>query len=172
VDSPRAAGLAPAIRHATQADLAAIVAIYNASIPGRLATADTAAVTIDSRREWFAAFDPASRPIWVARDGGETVGWLGLRSFYGRPAYHRTVEVAVYVAPGSQRRGVARALLAHAIGAAPALGISTLLAFVFGHNDASVRLFRDAGFADWGTLPRVAELDGVERDLVILGKRL
>ena len=50
--------------------------------------------------------------------------------------------------------------------------ISTLLAFVFGHNDASVRLFRDAGFADWGTLPRVAELDGVERDLVILGKRL
>jgi phosphinothricin acetyltransferase len=82
------------------------------------------------------------------------------------------VEVAVYVAPGAQRRGVARALLAHAIGAAQALGISTLLAFVFGHNDASVSLFRAAGFADWGTLPRVAELDGVERDLVILGKRL
>ena len=70
VDSPRAAGLAPAIRHATQADLAAIVAIYNASIPGRLATADTAPVTVDSRREWFAAFDPASRPIWVAEDRG------------------------------------------------------------------------------------------------------
>ncbi len=172
MDSPRAAGVAPAIRPAAADDLPAIVAIYNASIPGRLATADTTAVTVDSRRDWFAAFDPASRPIWVAEAGGEVAGWLGLRSFYGRPAYHRTVEVAVYVAPGSQRRGLARALLAHATGAAPALGIATLLAFVFGHNEASLSLFRAAGFADWGRLPRVAELDGVERDLVILGKRL
>ena len=38
--------------------------------------------------------------------------------------------------------------------------------------DEAVRLFRAAGFADWGTLPRVAEHDGVERDLVVLGQRL
>lgn len=172
MDSPGAALVAPSIRHAREADLPAIVAIYNASIPGRLATADTAAVSVDSRREWFAAFDPASRPLWVAEHGGQVAGWIGLRSFYGRPAYHRTVEAAVYVAPDMQRRGIAGALLAHALAAAPALGIATLLAFVFGHNGPSLTLFRRAGFADWGTLPRVAELDGVERDLVILGKRL
>jgi phosphinothricin acetyltransferase len=172
VDASRAAGLTPAIRHATPADLPAIVAIYNASVPGRLATADTAPVSVDSRREWFAAFDPATRPLWVAESDGEIAGWLGLRSFYGRPAYHRTVEAAVYVAPSFQRRGVARALLAHAIAAAPGAGIATLLAFVFGHNEASLALFRQAGFADWGRLPRVAELDGIERDLVILGRRI
>ena len=172
MDSPRPTRLAPTIRHATEADLPAVVAIYNASIPGRLATADTVPVTVDDRREWFAAFDPASRPLWVAQAGGEITGWLGLRSFYGRPAYHRTVEAAVYVAPDMQRRGIAGALLAHALAAAPPLGIATLLAFVFGHNGPSLALFRRAGFADWGTLPRVAELDGVERDLVILGKRL
>lgn len=172
MDPARAAPVVPAIRHATQADLPAIVAIYNESIPGRLATADTAAVSVDDRRAWFAAFDPASRPIWLAESGGRVCGWLGLRSFYGRPAYHRTVEVAVYVAPGLQRRGIARALLANAIDSAPALGIATLIAFVFGHNDASLALFRRAGFADWGTLPQVAELDGIERDVVILGKRL
>jgi len=172
VDSPRTARVAPAIRLAVEADLPAIVAIYNASIPGRLATADTAAVTADDRREWFAAFNPASRPIWVWVSGGRVAGWLGLRSFYGRPAYHRTVEAAVYVAPDHQRHGIARALLAHATDAAPALGIATLLAFVFGHNEPSLALFRRAGFADWGTLPRVAEFDGVERDLVILGRRL
>lgn len=148
------------------------MAIYNASIPGRLATADTAAVTVDERREWFAAFDPATRPIWVAQSGGRVAGWIGMRSFYGRPAYHRTVELAVYVSPDSLRRGIARALLAHAIGAAPALGIATVLAFVFGHNAASLALFRRAGFDDWGRLPGVAELDGIERDLVILGRRL
>lgn len=172
MDSHRTALVAPAIRHAVEADLPAIVAIYNASIPGRLATADTEPVTVDQRREWFAAFAPGSRPLWVAESAGTVRGWLGLRSFYGRPAYHRTVEAAVYVTPEWHRRGIARALLEHALAAAPKIGIATLLAFVFGHNDASLVLFRTAGFADWGRLPRVAELDGLERDLVILGKRL
>ena len=170
--SPGPALVAPAIRHATGADLPAVVAIYNASIPGGMATADTTAVSVEDRREWFAAFDPASRPIWVAELDGRIAAWLGLRSFYGRPAYHRTVEVAVYVAPEAQRRGAARALLLHAIERAPALGIATLVAFVFGHNDASLALFRRTGFADWGTLPGIADFDGVERDLVILGRRL
>jgi L-amino acid N-acyltransferase YncA len=172
VAAPRPAGVAVRIRHATEADLPTVVAIYNASIPGRLATADTEPVSVESRREWFAAFDPGSRPLWVAEAEGRVEGWLGLRAFYGRPAYHRTVEVAVYVEPRSRRQGLAGALLAHAMATAPALGIATLLAFVFGHNVASLSLFRRAGFADWGALPRVAELDGVERDLVILGKRL
>jgi L-amino acid N-acyltransferase YncA len=46
------------------------------------------------------------------------------------------------------------------------------LGFVFGHNEPSMRLFGGFGFTAWGTLPRVAVLDGVERDLVILGRRL
>jgi L-amino acid N-acyltransferase YncA len=172
VDPARTAVLDPAIRHASEADLPAIVAIYNAAIPGRLATADTTPVTVDERRAWFAAFNAESRPLWVAETQGHIAGWLGLRSFYGRPAYHRTVEVAVYVAPRFHRRRIAATLLRHAAQSAPALDIATLLAFVFGHNDASLALFRTAGFSDWGSLPRVAELDGIERDLLILGRRL
>jgi len=160
------------IRLARDEDLPAIVAIYNASIPGRLATADTEPVTVDERREWFGAFDEARRPLWVLEDEGEVRAWLGLRSYYGRPAYHRTVESAVYVAPAHQRRGYAGRLLAHALEAAPGLGIATLLAFVFAHNQPSVALFMRHGFAGWGRLPRVAEIDGEERDLLILGCRL
>ena len=99
-------------------------------------------------------------------------GWLSLRSFYGRPAYNATAETGVYTAPEAQRRGIARALLSHAIERAPALGLRTLLAFVFAHNAPSLALFRAAGFQPWGELPRVAELDGVERDLLILGRRV
>ena len=160
------------IRHATAADLPAIVAIYNAAIPGRMATADTEPVTVAQREEWFRAFDPASRPLWVDEEHGEIRGWTGLRSFYGRPAYHRTVESAVYVSPGHQRKGVARALLAHALGQAPALGVATVLGFIFAHNTPSIRLYEAYGFTRWGLLPRVCELDGVERDVAILGRRL
>ena len=160
------------IRHAHSADLPAVVAIYNASIPGRMATADTAPVTVAQREEWFRAFDPASRPLWIYEIDGAPAGWLGLRSFYGRPAYHRTVESAVYVSPGQQRRGIARALLQHALHEAPSLGIATMLGFIFAHNVPSIRLFEAHGFSRWGLLPRVCEMDGVERDVAILGRRI
>jgi phosphinothricin acetyltransferase len=99
-------------------------------------------------------------------------GWLSLQSFYGRPAYAATAEVSVYVSTAVQRGGVARRLLARAIERAPGLGVATLLAFVFGHNEPSVRLFESHGFGRWGHLPRVARLDDREADLLILGRRL
>ena len=90
-----------------------------------------------------------------------------------RPARLRgTVETGVYTHPEARRRGVGRALLAHALAAAPALGIHTMIAFVFAHNAPSIALFESTGFAPWGRLPRVALLDGVERDLAILGRRI
>ena len=162
----------PTIRNAVAADLPAIVAIYNASIPGRMATADTEPVTVGQREEWFRGFDNRSRPIWVCEADGALLGWLGLRSFYGRPAYHRTVESAVYVAAEHQREGIARKLLQHALDECPSLGISNVLAFIFAHNMPSVTLFEAHGFGRWGLLPKVCEMDGKEHDLLILGKRL
>lgn len=162
------------IRHAGPDDLPELVIIYNASIPGRMATADLTPVSVAERRQWFAEFDPARRPIWVscAEDRPTPLAWLSLRSFYGRPAYDETVEVSLYTAPAARRQGHGRRLLAHALREAPGLRITTLLAFTFAHNTPSVTLFRQAGFVDWGTLPRVANLDGVRRDLVILGRAL
>lgn len=160
------------IRDATAADLPVIVAIYNAAIPGRMATADTAPVSVESRVAWLAAHSPTTRPLWVWEADGTIGGWVSCQAFYGRPAYHATAELSVYVAPTHQRRGVGRRLLGHALRRSPDLGLSTLLGFVFGHNAPSLALFEGFGFARWGTLPRVAVLDGRERDLVILGQRV
>jgi L-amino acid N-acyltransferase YncA len=162
----------PAVRDAREADLPRIVAIYNEAIPGRRATADTEPVTVDSRRAWFHEHAPGRRPLWVVESGDVIVGWLSFQSFYGRPAYAATAEVSVYVSGDAQRDGNGRRLLTLAIARAPGLGLATLVAFIFGHNEPSLRLFERHGFARWGLLPRVARLDGVERDLVILGRRL
>ena len=160
------------IRDATEADLEAIVAIYNASIPGRLATADTTPVTVEARRPWFRERDFARRPIWVDERAGQIAGWLSFGNFYGRPAYAATAEVSIYVEPGAQRTGVATGLMDRALERAASLQITTFLGFVFAHNDRSVALCKKYGFATWGHLPRVAVLDGVDRDLLILGLRL
>ena len=160
------------IRDATGIALPAIVAIYNASIPGRAATADTEPVSVESRRAWFRDHDPEKRPLWVATDTNEIAGWLSFQSFYGRPAYHATAELSIYVAPSRQRQGIGTGLLGSAIEQAPRLGLKTLLGFIFAHNQASLRLFEKFRFERWGTLPSVAELDGVERDLIIVGRRL
>ena len=97
-------------------------------------------------------------------------GWLSFQSFYGRPAYHATAELSVYIAPNWQRKGIGHALLSQAVEQAPRLGLKTLLGFIFAHNEASLRLFEKFGFYRWGLLPGVAELDGVERDLIIVGR--
>jgi len=160
------------LRDAREADLDAIVRIYNAAIPGRLATADTEPVTAESRRAWFRERDVARHPIWVAEREGRVAGWLSFAKFYGRPAYAATAELSAYVDPAFQRGGIATQLITQAIGRAPALGLTTLLGFVFAHNERSVALCRKFGFETWGHLPRVAVLDGVDRDLLILGRRV
>ena len=84
----------------------------------------------------------------------------------------RTAELSIYVAESFPQRGLGRYLLGAAIAEAPNLNIDTLLGFIFGHNAPSLALFKRHGFARWGVLPRVAVLAGVERDLIIVGRRV
>ena len=160
------------LRLATLEDLPEIVAIYNSTIASRIVTADTDPVTVASRIPWFQAHDPNRRPIWVLQSDTGIAAWLSLSDFYGRPAYAATVEVAIYVREEERGKGQASILMEHAIHAAPALGISTLLGFIFAENQASVRLFKKFAFTEWGSLPEVARLDGETRDLLILGRKL
>ena len=58
-------------RNASINDLSEIVAIYNATIPGRMVTADLEPVTIESRKEWFEKHNAQTRPLWVAEKNGK-----------------------------------------------------------------------------------------------------
>ncbi|MEH2266864.1 MAG: N-acetyltransferase family protein [Nostoc sp.] len=160
------------IRHAAETDLPAIVAIYNAAVPSRMATADLEPVSVESRLAWFKGRSPSQRPLWVIEVDGVIAGWLSFQSFYGRPAYSKTAEISIYIAPNFHRSGLGRQLLAQAITESPSLGIKSLVCFIFAHNQPSLKLFETFGFERWGHLPNIAELDSVERDLVIVGLRL
>jgi phosphinothricin acetyltransferase len=161
-------------RTARADDLPLIVDIYNSTIASREVTADTEPVSVQSRQAWFDDHTPERRPLWVIHRPGdpEIVGWMSYSNFYGRPAYSGTAEVSIYVAEAWRGKGVGRYCLEQAIEFAPRIAVHTLLGFIFGHNAPSLALFRQYGFDTWAQLPRVANLDGVERDLIILGKRV
>ena len=91
---------------------------------------------------------------------------------FSRAAYDGTAMIAIYVAPAHRRQGLGRRLLEEALARAPGVGLHTLLGYIFGHNEPSLRLFAAHGFERWAHLPRVAVLDGVERDLIIVGRRV
>ena len=159
------------IRDAVEADLPAIIKIYNAAIATRIATAQLEPVTLDERRNWLKEHSSDRHPFWVLEIDRSVAGWLTLKPFLPRCAYRGTAEVSVYVDERLRRRGVGRTLLGEAISRAPFLQINAMVGLIFAHNKPSLRLFEQLGFERWGLLPRVAQLDDVERDLTIMGRR-
>ena len=137
-----------------------------------MVTADTEPVSVASRQAWFDEHLPQRRPLWVVEEAGMIIGWLSYSNFYGRPAYSGTAELSIYLHEDHRGRGLGAYLLAEAIAFAPAVEVHTLLGFIFGHNVSSLKLFARFGFERWAHMPRVATLDGIERDLDILGKRV
>ena len=164
--------LATAHRIAKRDDLPHIVEIYNSTIPSRLVTADTEPVSVESRIPWFNEHRPDRRPLWVVEVDGHVAAWLSFSSFYGRPAYDKTAVISVYVHEAHRKQGRGTYLVAEALRHAPSLKVDTLLGFIFGHNAPSLALFAKFGFERWGALPKVAALDSLERDLVIVGRRV
>lgn len=153
-------------------DLPIIVDIYNSTISSRMVTADTEPVSINDRLDWFKEHNTSKRPLWIVEYEGEICGWVSLQSFYGRPAYNGTAEISIYLHEDFRGKRLGKRILNKAIEACPKFEIDTLLGFIFGHNEPSIKLFLSLGFEKWGNLPKVAKLDGIKRDLVILGKRV
>lgn len=160
------------IRDARDADLPAIIAIYNAAIATRMSTAQLDPVTVEERRNWIGEHSPDRHPFWVGELDGEIAGWLTIKPFIQRCAYAGTVELSVYVDQRFRRRGIGRSLLSEAIARADSLGITAMVGLIFAHNEPSIRLFSELGFTRWGLLPRVALLDGKWGDLTIMGRHI
>lgn len=160
------------IRDALESDLSGIVDIYNATVSSRMVTAELEPTTVEARLPWFRAHTPDRHPFWVMEIDGQIAGWLSVQSFLPRCAYRGTAEISVYVDQKFRRRGVGRILLEEAIARASSLEINAMVGFIFAHNEPSLKLFERLGFERWGLLPRVAQLDGIERDLTIVGRHV
>jgi L-amino acid N-acyltransferase YncA len=148
------------------ADWSTVRAIYLEGIATRQATFETQA---PSWAAWDASHSSFAR--LVTREKETVVGWAALSPFSARKAYAGVAEVSVYIAESKRGTGFGRQLLEALISASEANGIWTLQAGMFPENAGSVALHRSCGFRDVGRRERIAKLDGVWRDTILLERR-
>jgi phosphinothricin acetyltransferase len=153
------------VRAARREDAAAIAAIYNEGIAGRMATFETRERTPEDVAAWF---DEPRFPRLVAERDGEVVGWARASEYRARECYAGIAEVSVYVAARARGMRVGDALMAAFLPACAAAGFWKVLSRAFPENAASRAMCARHGFREVGVYERHAQLDGVWRDVVIV----
>ncbi|HEV2780068.1 MAG TPA: metalloregulator ArsR/SmtB family transcription factor [Actinophytocola sp.] len=145
----------PAVRHIYAQGIATRNATFETRVPPR--------ETLD--RKWL----PGHR--WVAELGGEVAGWAAVSPVSTRTCYAGVGENSLYVGAEFRGKGVGKALIHRQVTAADDGGLWTLQSAIFPENKASIALHRSAGFRTVGIRERIAQLDGVWRDTVLIERR-
>jgi L-amino acid N-acyltransferase YncA len=155
------------IRAMLESDWPEVAAIFVEGIATRAATFET-------EPPGYAAFDAShhSEHRLVAVKNGRIVGWVALAPTSPRACYAGVAESSVYIAESARGRGVGHALMEALIAGAGAGGIWTIQAGMLPENAPSIALHERLGFRLVGRFERIAQLDGVWRDTVLLELRL
>ncbi len=164
--------LMPLIRAATEADLPAILAIYNDAVAHTTAIWTETLVDLENRRAWVHERQGRGFPVLVADEGGGAAGYGTFGEFNPRDGYRLTVEHSIYVAEGARGRGLGKALLVALIEEARKLGKQSMVGGIDAANADSIRLHAKLGFVEVGRLPRVGTKFGRSLDLVLMQKAL
>jgi L-amino acid N-acyltransferase YncA len=154
------------IRAMTERDWSAVAAIYAEGIA-------TGNATFEVRTPSWAEFDAGRLPDHrlVAVDGGRIVGWAAVMPTSSRECYAGVVEHSIYVSADTRGRGVGRMLMEALVASTDRAGIWTIQTSIFPENEASVALHERVGFRVVGERERIAQLDGIWRDTLLLERR-
>lgn len=165
--------MSPLIRAATDADIAAITAIYAAEVRDFVNTYEYDAPDEAEMRRRMRGIVEAGYPYLVAEVDGQVAGYAYASSFRVRIGYRFTVENSVYVAAGLQGRGIGSALLGRLIADCESRGFRQMIA-VIGEaaNAGSIRLHERLGFRVVGTFPGIGVKHGRWLDTVFMQRTL
>lgn len=147
------------LRLASVDDAAEILAIYAPYCASTNVTFEVIPPTLDQMRERIARITD-EYPWLVAVIDGHVAGYVYASRFRERAAYRWTAEVAAYVAPSVQRRGLGRALYTTLIAILRLQGFFKLIAGITVPNIPSIGLHESVGFTKAGVFPAVGHKDG------------
>jgi L-amino acid N-acyltransferase YncA len=136
------------IRHASEADLPEILAIYNDVILHTTAVYEYQPHTLEMRRQWFQTKKDQGFPVFVATENEKIVGLSSIGPFRAWAAYKYSVENSVYVAKDRRGTGIGKLLIPPLIEAAKQLKLHTIIAGIDATNEASLKLHEHFGFKE------------------------
>jgi L-amino acid N-acyltransferase len=148
------------IRDASNADVPAILAIYNDVVTNTTAIYDERISTLDERQAWVEARRRNGLPVLVAELDGEVVGFSSFGEWRSRWGYRHTVEHSVHVRADCRGRGYGRALIEALFPRAAALQMHMMIGHIDSAATASLRLHEKLGFTTVGTFREVGRLRG------------
>lgn len=142
-------------------DLPEIVDILNYTIANSNAALDTQSVSVDERREWFERFGVTGPyRLFVARRGGQVIGYAASRPYREHEGFRETVEVSIALSIASRGQGVGTALYEALLASLAHEPVHVALAGIILPNDASVALHRKFGFTEVGIFREYAVKNG------------
>lgn len=159
------------IRPAFEADLPAILEIYNDAVLNSTAIWIETTADLDNRRAWLVSRKAAGFPVLVAEggpEGGAVVGYGSFGEFRAYEGFRYTVEHSVYVTEEAQGRGVGKMLLKALIEEARGMGKRVMVGAIDASNYASLALHEHMGFEETGRMPGVGEKFGKRLDMVLV----
>jgi phosphinothricin acetyltransferase len=141
------------IRPATDADIAAITAIYAHHVmhgTGTFETTPPEEMDMAARRTDVLA---RGLPYLVLEEAGAVVGFAYCNWFKPRPAYRFSAEDSIYLAATAMGKGLGRLLLTELMTQAERSGVRQMLAVIGdSNNKGSIGLHRRCGFEHTGVL--------------------
>lgn len=161
------------LRDATDADIAAITAIYAVEVTDFVNTYEYEIPEAAEMRRRMQDIVGRGFPYIVAEVDGRVAGYAYANTYRGRIAYQWTVENSVYVDAAFQGRGVGTALMQGLIDACVARGYRQMVA-VIGEptNTASIKLHERFGFQTVGVFRGLGRKHGRWLDTVQMQRAL
>ena len=147
------------IRTARAEDAADIQAIYAPFVQETSVSFETVPPSVETMAARISS-NLARHGYFVAQSDAGILGFAYASPYRPRPAYDRTAEVSVYLAPQAQGRGLAQALYRALFAHLAARGFHTAVAIVTLPNPQSAQLHERCGFAHVGSLQDVGRKFG------------
>lgn len=164
---------APVVRDATAADLPAVAAIYTHYVLRTTITFNTEVLTPRQWTDRFATVVDGPYQLLVAEVEGQVAGYVETHQFRPKPAYHRSVELSVYVAPDRLGAGIGGALYRVLLGRLEAdERFHRAYAVVALPNEGSVAFHERWGFKHRGTLSEAGHKFGRYLDVAYYERAL
>jgi phosphinothricin acetyltransferase len=178
-DAPPASAASPTtaspvvVRDATVDDLPAVAAIYTHYV---LRTTITFNTQVRTPREWVERFQEqvvdGPYDLLVAERDGVVTGYVETQAFRPKPAYRRSLELSVYVAPDAQGVGAGAALFGELFRRLDGGPFHRAYSVVALPNESSVRFHERWGFVHRGTLTEAGHKFGRYLDIAFYERAL